>query len=387
MDRHVLNEQPDREGTEILDRIFLELPEEDRTMIDFCSKQSEKGNALALHMLSEIYEYGDRQAARLYYGASVGDSYACWKLGSYHLQGKYVFHFDTFLGRHFLERAKKSPWPHIAEAAKNELCCLTAPLQDSELAWYDLKQYNGKDEVVAVPYRVKRICPDAFRKNKTVKKVILPSSVTHIDARAFSECENLEEVVLPEGLTVIDWLAFGSCTALKRIDLPRSLQVIGESAFWNCKQLEAITVYENVSEIGKEAFYGSGVKQAVLKTGVRRIGKSAFRDTSLEHLVYPETLEEIDANAFKGCSNLTQIDLFANHYYLDRKLSVSRGNEAFTQAPIKTEYLVEQNRWIIHNGGQTEIQMIKSEDVLPSREKESGYYFNVDSDSGYIPVI
>lgn len=384
MDIHAFREQLDREGMSYFERIFSNLPESDRTMIDFCVKQSEGGNSLALYMLSELYEYDALQAARLYYGASVGDSYACWKLGSYHLQGKYVFHSDLPLARQFLDRAKESPWQHIAEAAKDELRCLTAPLKDFELGYYDLERYNGKDEVVAVPYQVKRIHADAFRKNKTVKKVILPSSVTHIGACAFFDCENLEEVVLREGLTVIDWMAFGGCTSLKQIELPQSLQVIGESSFWNCKQLEQITVHENVSEIEKEAFYDSGLKQITLQTGVRRIGKGAFRNTPLKYIICPETLEEVDVNAFKDCRNLERVDLSSLHYHLKRKMTVRRGNDAFSNAPIKTEYLAEQNKWLIHRGGQTDMKMILTEPALPSREQESGHFVRYSESDGMI---
>ena len=382
MDIHTFKEHLYREGMDYFERIFSDLSEEDRSMIDFCVKQSEAGNALALYMLSKLYEYDEKQAARLYYGAHIGDSYACWKLGSYHLQGKYVFHFDMPLARQFLDRAKESPWPHIAEAAKNEIRCLTAPLKDFELGYYDLERYNGKNEVVAVPYQVKRIYTDAFKNNRNVKKVILPSSVTYIGARAFCDCENLEEVVLPEGLTVIDWMAFGNCTALKQIELPVSLQVIADSAFWNCKQLEQITVYENVSEIGKEAFWGSGLKQVTLRTGVRRIGKAAFRNTPLEQIIYPETLEEIDVNACKDCRNLKRVDLSSLHYHLKREMTIRRGNDAFSNAPIKTEYLAERNKWIIHRGGQTDIKMILAEPALPSREQESGHYVRYEESHG-----
>ena len=381
MDIHTFHEHLDRNGIEYLDYIFEHLPEEDRTMIDFCAKQSEKGNANALQTLSKLYDYDDNQAARLYYGAHIGDTFACWRLGSYHLQGKYVFHADPVLARYFLARAKNSPWPHIAEAAGRDLLCLSGVSQkDCELRYYTLESYRGKDEVVAVPYMVKQIGPDAFKKNQHVKKVILPSSVTHIDARAFDGCRNLEEVVLPEGLLVIDWMAFADCTSLKRIELPASLQVIGEGAFWGCTQLEEITVYHNVSEIGKNAFYSSGLKKAVLGTGVRRIGKGAFQYTPLHEFHYPETLEEIDVNAFKGCKDLAFVNLYAEHYHWKRELTVRRGNEAFSHA-AKVEYLVEQNRFIVRGNSETRVEMLLTENHLASREKESGYFAHYGDDS------
>ncbi|MBQ3011104.1 MAG: leucine-rich repeat domain-containing protein [Oscillospiraceae bacterium] len=381
MDKHVFDENIERNGMDFLDGIFRNLPEEERTMIEFCAKQSEQGNGVALTMLEKLYAFGDKQAARLYYGAHVGDSYACWKLGGYHLHGKYVFHFDSVLARHFLRKAMESRWPHIAMQAAAEIKCMAAPTADFKLAHYTLERYNGSEEVVFVPSRVKEIGSDAFKNNKTLKKIILPSCVTEIGAGAFSGCENLEMVVLPDDLTVIGWRAFGDCKSLREIALPRSLQVIEDAAFYGCTSLAGITIPENVAEIGRDAFYGSGLKKAVLRTGVRRIGKAAFAYTPLETFVYPETLVEIDANAFKGCGSLSAVYLHAMHYNARRSLTVRRGNDSYFRA-IHADSLEESNKYIVHMGRGTTVEELRTEKYLASREKESGYYVRYGESDG-----
>ncbi len=63
-----------------------------------------------------------------------------------------------------------------------------------------LIKYNGEDAVVSVPSYIKRIAPDAFRDNKTLKKIATPYKLVRIGNRAFHGCDNLTEVLIPGAL-------------------------------------------------------------------------------------------------------------------------------------------------------------------------------------------
>lgn len=90
--------------------------------------------------------------------------------------------------------------------------------------------------------------------------VIVPSTiegktVKNIGYRAFSGCENLTSIKLPNTLTKIGEDAFESCRKLTTINIPESVTEIGSFAFAYCSAIESITIPKNVGKIEDGAFY------------------------------------------------------------------------------------------------------------------------------------
>lgn len=110
--------------------------------------------------------------------------------------------------------------------------------------------------------------------------LVIPSTVTSLDSK-FSGCENLLSVVIPDDtqLTIIDDAAFGKCSNLRRVRI------------------------------------GSGVE---------KIGRTAFSECDLKLIMIPESVVEIDSNAFYNCKNLTDIYYYGN---LDQWLAISFGSQ------------------------------------------------------------
>ena len=120
-------------------------------------------------------------------------------------------------------------------------------------------------------------------KDKNIAKVVIPDCVTQLGSKAFFACPQLEEVYLPASLEDTGYLAFGKCESLKRVVIAVGVKCIEEGSFGMCKNLEEIQIPEGVLSIGGRAFQGSGLKCIQL----------------------PKTLQDIGANAFMDCVNLT----------------------------------------------------------------------------------
>lgn len=130
-----------------------------------------------------------------------------------------------------------------------------------------IRSYNGIAETVVIPETINgstvtTITKEAFKGNKTVKKIILPETITTLSDYAFAECSSLMEINIPEKVTVIPRACFNECSALASVRLPAGITEISNYAFYNCKALNTIN-------FPKE------------KVPSLRIGYAAFNNTAL----------------------------------------------------------------------------------------------------------
>ena len=130
-------------------------------------------------------------------------------------------------------------------------------------------------------YTVTSVADNAFKNNKTVKKVIIGDNVKTIGANAFMGCSNLQTVTMGKNVTKIKSKAFYKCTKLTSITLPSKLTTIGNYAFYKCTSLKKITIPSKVNKIGKQAFYGcKKLKTLTIKTTKltsKKVGSKAFK--------------------------------------------------------------------------------------------------------------
>ncbi|MDD6069246.1 MAG: leucine-rich repeat domain-containing protein [Clostridiales bacterium] len=117
-----------------------------------------------------------------------------------------------------------------------------------------------------VTYKVTGIADDAFKNNKTVKKVVIGKNVTTIGNSAFSGAVKLKAVTIGANVTSIGDKAFYKCTALTKITIPSKVTKIGKSAFYGCKNLKNITIKTTkltTKKVGSKAFYGIHKKATI----------------------------------------------------------------------------------------------------------------------------
>jgi len=177
---------------------------------------------------------------------------------------------------------------------------------------------------------------------------VVPEGVEVISLDAFSNCIKLESIILPESLNLISNGAFRGCTSLKEIVIPKGVNYVGRGAFSGCSNLLDVHIsnptiyledyvfskcneYLKVTEItgpnvepyeGMFQWYWNKDGESVAITGVvyrykeeaeyiipaeiegkpvTRIDRCPFLSSNnLSRLVIPDSLKEIDDEAFWG---------------------------------------------------------------------------------------
>ncbi|MCH5164876.1 MAG: leucine-rich repeat domain-containing protein [Clostridiales bacterium] len=189
---------------------------------------------------------------------------------------------------------------------------------------------------------VLEIGASAFARNTVLSKVILPATVSTIGANAFESCTVLTAVEFYGGesqLTMVDYGAFRNCSALNSFTLPAMLKTIGNIAFSGCEQLHDLVIPESVIEIGINAFYNTGyykdtdnwtngalyagrhlikvdnarftqsVTEYAILSGTLTVSEFAFENcTGMIKISIPVSVKGIEADAFRGCVNLEEVE-------------------------------------------------------------------------------
>ncbi len=180
-----------------------------------------------------------------------------------------------------------------------------------------------------------------------VTNLVIPNSITTIKAYVFDGCTSITSVTIPEGVTSIGMYAFRGCSGLTSVTIPSSVTSIGSDAFKNCSGLTGVvtssiegwlsisfsnssyanplnyahhlyigeeevielTIPNTITEIKAYAFYGcSGLTNVTISEGVTSIGSFAFSGcTGLTSVTIPSSVTSIGNIAFDGCGGLTKV--------------------------------------------------------------------------------
>ncbi|MCR4717214.1 MAG: leucine-rich repeat protein [Lachnospiraceae bacterium] len=209
-------------------------------------------------------------------------------------------------------------------------------------------------KTIVVPDGVTKIGKGAFEYNKNIEAVYLPDSLTEIAENAFNDCTGIEKIVIPKGVKKVGDYAFFQCVSLLQADFEPdeetyepSVEYIGKGAFYGCESIENFNIPDTVTEVGEFAlgacssltgvYIGKGIKEIpnqlcwrcsnivtiTIPENVKRIGSKAFMSNiNMVELKFEGTLDEIDHEAFEGCSALPEITVDA----------IKIGEEAFADA-------------------------------------------------------
>jgi len=167
-----------------------------------------------------------------------------------------------------------------------------------------VEYYNGDSEEIIVPTSFNGIPVAAIGSSFTlssrekITKIILPEGITSIDSHVFLDCINLIGITLPNSLSSIGRYAFSRCEKLTKIMLPKGLVHIGHDIFSGCSSLTEIIVDENNPVYASD----KGVLFDKNMTTIIKYPQGKKGDYSI-----PDTVVEIEDNAFDGCKELTRI--------------------------------------------------------------------------------
>ena len=153
-------------------------------------------------------------------------------------------------------------------------------------------------------------------------ELVIPDSVTEIKSYAFYNCTGLTSVTIGNSVAVIGDYAFAYCTGLPSVTIGNSVTSIGECAFAYCTGLNSVTVGRSVASIGNYAFSDCTGLTSIYYTGdiagwcaidnLGEITKSGITfyivgQTLEGELIIPDSVTEIKAYAFYGCTELTSV--------------------------------------------------------------------------------
>ena len=130
------------------------------------------------------------------------------------------------------------------------------------------------------------------------------------------------KVKIPNSITVIDYEAFiGS--KITTLNVPASVSQIGEAAFYSCKYLTKVLFANSTSSsseassacscVGEEPEEDDGQGQGRQYSTLTKIPSFCFFTcTELQELVLPQSIQEIEYEAFNGCKKLFSTITFMN---------------------------------------------------------------------------
>lgn len=194
----------------------------------------------------------------------------------------------------------------------------------------------------------------AFEKCSNLTSVNIPGTLAQISDSAFKGCYRIKSLTVNNGVTSIGENAFQNCSRITTVDIPESVSEIGEGAFTGCTALQSINIpskekdaisgapwsdntspdvywkgtivvdgkyiYEYNEATGEgiitkyigtdtTANIATDFAAANVTTPITKIGANAFYGSAVVDVVLPDTLKQIDREAFSNCNSLTTVNL------------------------------------------------------------------------------
>lgn len=201
---------------------------------------------------------------------------------------------------------------------------------------------------------INTIGSDAFRGCSSIESVKIPDSVTDIGSGAFAGCSSLVSVSFPNNYKIhsIEDHILSDCTSLESVSVPYPVEKIGSCAFSGCASLKSVFIPKSVWKIADNAFSGCpsladiaveegntnySAEDGALYSWNKKSIIFCCKDT--EECTIPEGVENIDSNAFAGCSKLRVLNVpssvtdIENGAFIDctalETVNISRDNKVY----------------------------------------------------------
>lgn len=189
-------------------------------------------------------------------------------------------------------------------------------------------------EIVILPPNLERIVYRAFKFCESLREILFPESLRLIEREAFYGCESLQSIRLPFNLAALHANAFSQCTNLKSIyinlsntktfgnftafcpklnihDLSNNHQlslIIKDGVLISVSDVEVSELPNTISSIGPFALAGKRIPDNfIIPESVTEIQNNAFQGCNMNEITIPASIRIIGDRAFRGCSNLKKV--------------------------------------------------------------------------------
>lgn len=223
-----------------------------------------------------------------------------------------------------------------------------------------------------------RIERSAFSECTSLKSIEFVGMIKSIGNTAFSDCVSLQSIGFINGLEFIGNASYSNCHSLKVVELPNTLKEIGDRAFYNCGSIISFKICgNNELSIGKDSLYSAFASlnneiyvQIPIKLKIDLI-KASFNDSIPIHIVIPNTVYDIEDNAFKDYKNIVEV------IFHDKVTKI--GNNAFSGLEhLKYLNLPKSLEYIGNNAFENNDDIYSI--VIPSNVTQIGTFAFFDCD-------
>ena len=180
-----------------------------------------------------------------------------------------------------------------------------------------------------MPKTLAAIRKNAFKNSSAFKYLTFEegSQFAILDESSFEGCTHLlgsnvngqakDTINMPEGVLEIQKKAFSKCNALQKVYFLGEVKTIGDNAFEECTSLKEVRMKDTITQIRPSAFLKCSSLEHMPRTldgkgfafsNIKNIYSNTFKDCkALQEVYIPEYVENIESEAFSGCTALTRI--------------------------------------------------------------------------------
>jgi subtilisin family serine protease len=156
----------------------------------------------------------------------------------------------------------------------------------------------------------------AFAYCKSLHTLNMPNNEIEITLGSFFGCNSLTNITLPQSLyspSNCSYL-FQNCTALESIIIPTGWTILPSGMFFGCTSLSSVTLPNTIQRIDAVAFKNCyNLENLELPESLVEFRPRVFENcTGFISLEMPRSLTKIGLNVFAGCSNLESVTLYDN---------------------------------------------------------------------------
>lgn len=157
----------------------------------------------------------------------------------------------------------------------------------------------------------------AFQNSGNLHHFLVNGTITKIGRYAFEGAGNMNDLIVSEtgSISIIEEYAFQNCANLHTVTLRGALSSIGNNAFCQCGNMNNLVIESTTPyTIGEYAFQNNtNLHNVTLSNGIETIEKGTFENCANMEFVYlPDSLKNIEEDAFKNLPNLKEITINEN---------------------------------------------------------------------------